>query len=185
MYDFLIPLLTGFACNWASAFTHFFSSRWGEGGGRLATFILRNILGIPLWVFGLILAYRKPAPLLFTPRPATTIMAWLLLLLGSVLMIWALALLGIRSFRPTGQDTLVCTGIYNFVRHPIYSGLLIDFIALALQRPAAPVLLACALGWAYANIQARCEELDLVRRIPPYRQYMAQVPRFFPRLRRR
>jgi protein-S-isoprenylcysteine O-methyltransferase Ste14 len=38
-------------------------------------------------------------------------------------------------------------------------------------------------GWLIA--QARLEELDLVKRLPAYREYMEQVPRFVPRLRKK
>jgi protein-S-isoprenylcysteine O-methyltransferase Ste14 len=44
------------------------------------------------------------------------------------------------------------------------------------------VLVACGLGVTWAAIQARLEEADLVRRMPQYRAYMAEVPGFVPRL---
>jgi len=185
MYLFLIPLLTGFAFNWASAFTHFCSHRLGERGGKLASFIMRNILGIPVWVYGMVLASRESTSRLFVPNLAAEVLGWLLIVIGTIPMVWGLLLLGLRSFRPTEQDTLVSNGLYNYIRHPIYSGLLIDFIALLLLRPTIPAVQACALGWGYVFIQARLEELDLVQRIPAYRQYMEQVPRFFPHLWRR
>jgi protein-S-isoprenylcysteine O-methyltransferase Ste14 len=96
-------------------------------------------------------------------------------------MVWALRRLGRRSYRPTGQDTLVSSGIYRHIRHPIYSGLLIEFVALALQRPTKPAITACALGWGYTYVQARLEEIDLQQRVLGYRVYMENVPRFFPR----
>ena len=185
MYFFLVPMLLGFVFNWASAFTHFFSQRLGERGGKLTSFILRNILGIPVWVYGLALASRESSSFLFIPNLTTKVLGWLLIIMGTILMVWALVLLGLRSFRPTEQDTLVSRGIYDYIRHPIYSGLLLDLIALSLMRPRIPVILASALGWGYVFIQARLEELDLVERLPAYRQYMQQVPRFFPRLRKR
>jgi len=182
MYFFLIPLLTGFAFNWASAFTHFYSGRLGERGGKLASFIMRNILGIPVWVYGLIRASRESTLPLFTPHLATEVLGWLLLIIGTIPMVLGLLSLGLRSFRPTEEDTLVSNGLFSNIRHPIYSGLLLDFIALPLLRPTIPAVLACTLGWGFVFIQARLEELDLVQRIPAYRQYMQQVPRFFPRL---
>ncbi len=41
-------IITGFALVGASAFTSTYSRLWGEKGGRWATIILRNLLGIPL-----------------------------------------------------------------------------------------------------------------------------------------
>src|SRR3989304_2719198 len=51
-YAFLFPLVLGFLLGGASAFTAAFSRRWGERRGQMATMILRNALGIPLWIFG-------------------------------------------------------------------------------------------------------------------------------------
>jgi protein-S-isoprenylcysteine O-methyltransferase Ste14 len=179
---FLIPLLAGFAFNWASAFTHGYSKWLGERAGTWVSFILRNILGIPVWVLGLAMALRESSPLLFTPSPATDVLSWTLFFIGTIPMVWGLMGLGLRSFRPTDRDTLVENGIYRRIRHPIYSGLLLDFLALPLLRPSRSVWLAGALGWAYVFVQARLEELDLAQRMPAYRLYMQQVPRFFPRL---
>lgn len=141
----------------ASAFTHFYSLRLGERSGKLASFTMRNILGIPVWVYGLILASRGSASPLFIPNLTTEVLGWVLLLTGTIPMVWGLLLLGLRSFRPTEQDTLVSNGLYNYIRHSIYSGLLIDFIVLPLLRPAIPAVLACALGWSFVFIQARLE----------------------------
>jgi protein-S-isoprenylcysteine O-methyltransferase Ste14 len=181
MYRFLIPLLIGFGFNWASAFTHYYSTRWGERAGRLASFVFRNILGIPVWVYGLALTARSSAAPVFKVSLVTQVLGWLLLVAGTIPMIGGLHSLGRRSFRPTERDTLVRSGIFKHIRHPIYSGLLIDFIALILLRPTKPALTACVLGWGYVFVQARLEEIDLRQRIPAYREYMRQVPRFFPR----
>jgi protein-S-isoprenylcysteine O-methyltransferase Ste14 len=182
MYIFLIPLLAGFIFNWASAFTHFYSKRWGERAGKMTSFIFRNILGIPVWVWGLALAVRASAVPLFNPSSFTKTLGWLLLVIATIPMIWGLFFLRLRAYRPTEHDTLVSGGIFKHIRHPIYSGLLIDFAAIILLRPATPVLIACVLGWGFVLIQARLEEIDLVKRIPAYREYMQEVPRFFPRL---
>ncbi len=182
MSIFLIPLLIGFLFNWASAFTDFYARRLGERGGRAATFVLRNILGIPVWVIGLILAFRKPAPHLYALNPAIQILGWVLIAIGLIPMIWGLALLGMRSFRPTSQDKLVIKSIYNHTRHPIYSGFLLIILSGAILHPTVPALVACGLCVGYVFVQARLEEVDLVRRIPSYRDYMSRIPRFFPRL---
>ncbi len=182
---FLIPLIIGFIFNWASAFTGFYTSKWGERRGRAATFIMRNILGIPVWVIGLILAVRQPSPLLFEPSPAIRWLAWLLAGLGVVPMVLALIRLRKRSYNPSSADTLVDTGIYGRIRHPIYTGVLLELASAAIGHPTSTTLIACGLCLIYVFVQARFEELDLLRRIPSYRDYMTRVPRFFPRLLRR
>jgi protein-S-isoprenylcysteine O-methyltransferase Ste14 len=182
---FLIPLLIGFTCNSVSAFTAFYSRRWGPRTGQLLSTILRNVLGLPVWVIGLALAIREPAPYLFVPGIAIEVAAWLLILTGCGLMIWALLSIRRQALMPSVQDKLICDGPYGYIRHPIYSGLLLEFLGLMLLQPTPPALLAGAIGLGWTLIQARLEELDLLQRLPAYRQYMDQVPRFVPRQRKR
>jgi protein-S-isoprenylcysteine O-methyltransferase Ste14 len=181
---FLVPLLTGFALNAASAFTSAYSRRWGERAGQVITAVLRNVLGIPVWTVGLILAVRAPSPALFAQGPFTDVAGWLLITAGSALQVWALAALRHKAAAPTVRDALVVRGPYAHIRHPIYAGLLLDFVAIVLVKPTQSAAIACALGAAWAILQARLEELDLLERMPRYREYMKQVPRFVPRLPR-
>jgi protein-S-isoprenylcysteine O-methyltransferase Ste14 len=185
VYGFLIPLLIGFAANLASASTTSLARRFGPRRGRWAGVILRDLLGIPLWATGIALAYSSPARPLYPPGPPTNVAGWLLLGSGSLVVLWALLAIGRRSYLPSTGDTLVRHGLYARIRHPIYTGVLLEFAGLVVLRPAAPTLLACGLGFVWAALQARAEELDLLRRLPAYRQYMRQVPRFIPNLRKR
>jgi len=182
---FLILLLLGFVLNWASAFTTVYSSRLGERRGQVVSAALRNVVGIPLWVLGLILAMRTSAPTLLAPNAVANAVGWLLIAAGSLLVTWALALLGLRTAAPSTRDTLVRRGPYAHVRHPIYDGVLCQFAGLALIQPTWPVMLSCLLGAGWAVVQARLEELDLLSRVPGYRDYANRVPRFIPRLWKR
>jgi len=185
MYGFLIPLLLGFVLNWASAFTAAYSRRWGEKGGQLASLFLRNVVGIPLWAVGLGLAARASSPMFFTPGLATEALSWFLIATGAMTILWALVALGWRATSPSVRDTLVARGPYAHVRHPLYDGVLLEFAGLVLLSPSRATVLACALGVGWVVVQARLEELDLLQRIPAYREYMERVPRFVPRLSRR
>lgn len=185
MLLFLVPLVLGFAFGVASAFTTAFSRRWGERRGQQITFVLRNVLAIPLWVFGLGLAVRTRSPALFGFAPVTELLGWLLLALGSVIQVLALFALRRRALMPSTRDTLVQHGLYAHIRHPIYAALLLEFAGLVLLRPTQAAALACAIGVGWVLIQARLEELDLLQRLPAYREYMKRVPRFLPRTRAR
>jgi protein-S-isoprenylcysteine O-methyltransferase Ste14 len=180
---FLIPLLLGFALDAASAFTTAFSHRWGERHGQRASVVLRNFLGIPLWVVGLGLAVRTRSPVVFSSALAAEVLGWLLLAGGSVIQVSALFALRWRAAAPSTRDTLVEHGPYAHIRHPIYAGLLLEFAGLVLVRPTQAAGLACIIGVAWVHIQARCEEMDLLQRLPAYREYMKRVPRFLPRTR--
>src|SRR3989304_1169398 len=93
-YAFLFPLVLGFVLGGAIAFTAAFSRRWGERRGQRATMILRNALGIPLWIFGYILAWRAAAPFLFAPGGAVPALGWLLIVVGAGPGIWGPLRLG-------------------------------------------------------------------------------------------
>jgi protein-S-isoprenylcysteine O-methyltransferase Ste14 len=109
-------------------------------------------------------------------------LGWLLLAIGVTVQLFAIAVLRLRAAKPSVDDALVARGVYAHIRHPIYAGLLLEFAALILVEPRQTVVLCAALGWAWVWAQARLEEVDLLQRMPAYREYMKQVPRFFPRL---
>ena len=181
---FLIPLLLGFALAGASAFTAAYSRWWGERGGQTASSILRNFLGIPLWMLGLMMAWLLPSRFVLGPAKGSAVLAWLLIIVGSIPVVWGHLALGWRTHFPSTRDTLVRDGLYGRVRHPIYAGGMLVFIGLALLKPTSAFLLACAGGFVWLIAQARLEEIDLVRRLPGYREYMKEVPRLVPRLRK-
>ncbi len=183
MFFFLIPLLLGFTLNVASAFTTAWSRRWGERRGRQVTALLRNVLGIPVWVVGLALAIRTPSPALFPASPVAGIAGWVLLVAGCSVIGLALAVLRSKAAAPSTSDALVERGLYRRVRHPIHAGMFLVWIALPLMHPRAAVGLACAIGICWTLAQTRAEELDLLQRLPAYADYMRRVPRFLPRPR--
>jgi len=81
---------------------------------------------------------------------------------------------------PAERATLKTTGLYRFVRHPLYAGLL----ALVLGRTVSSgSWTKAALGAAlFALIlgKARWEEQMLRQRYPEYAEYAARTPRFIP-----
>ena len=74
-------------------------------------------------------------------------------------------------------------GLYAHIRHPLYSGMILELVGLFLWIPTLTVLMACMLGVVWVMIQARLEEMDLVKRLPAYREYMQRVPRFMPKFK--
>ena len=177
-------IIIGFALVGASAFTSAYSRRWGEKGGQWATIILRNLLGIPLWVTGFVLAWLEPSPFLANPNRALKLIGSFLIISGAIPFIRGHIELGWRTHMPSVKDTLVRHGLYAYVRHPIYAGGFVVLAGLALIRPTSAFVSACILGFIWLIVQARLEEIDLLERMPDYKDYMKQVPRFLPRFRR-
>lgn len=180
MYLFLVPLLIGFILAGASAFTAAYSRRWGEYGGKLATSLLRNVLGIPLFMIGLILAWRAPALWLFAPGAVSTGLGWLLVAAGTIPVIVGHWQLGWITHMPAVSDTLMSRGLYAYVRHPIYAGSFLFFVGLVFLRPTLTWLSACILSMVFFAVMAKLEEIDLLQRMPEYREYRERVPRFIP-----
>lgn len=86
---------------------------------------------------------------------------------------------------PKEHGRLVTAGAYRYVRHPIYSGLLLAVLGLGL-RSGSWGTAAVALGTAlFFLLKAAWEERLLRRRYPGYAAYAARVPRFVPRIRGR
>jgi protein-S-isoprenylcysteine O-methyltransferase Ste14 len=139
-------------------------------------------LGIPLYFLGLVLAWRSPEPLLADPGGVGLGLGWLLICAGAVPVALGHWQLGFATHLPSQGDTLMERGLYAQVRHPIYAGGLAIFAGLALLRPTAPWLLACALAALFMVVQARLEEIDLMQRMPAYRAYRTRVPAWLPRV---
>jgi len=78
--------------------------------------------------------------------------------------------------------SLVTTGLYGFVRHPQYSGLLLVTIGLLVQWPTIiTALMWPVLAFAYYRL-AKKEEDDMEREFgDAYRKYRDKVPMFIPR----
>ena len=185
MFFFLVPLVLGFACNLASAFTTAFSRRWGERRGSIVTVILRDVLGIPVWAIGFVVAIRTPSLTLIGSSVFTDVVGWLVIGVGAAIIVVALVTIRLHAAVPSTGDPLVHTGIYAYVRHPIHAGTFLEFTGLFLIRPTLAVASACALGVVWVLLQTRFEELDLLQRMPSYREYMTRVPRFLPRFQKR
>jgi protein-S-isoprenylcysteine O-methyltransferase Ste14 len=149
----------------------------------MVTVLLRDVLGIPIWGIGYVLAVRTPTPILFVSTIVTKAAGWLMITAGGAIVLVALATIQLRAAKPSVRDTLVQSGIYAHVRHPIHTGAFLEFMGLFLIAPTLTVALACALGVIWVLVQTRLEEIDLLRRLPNYRDYMNAVPRFLPHFR--
>lgn len=130
------------------------------------------------------------AALALTPRgslwPAETGVVVVAVLLGVAGVGIALAgLLGLGSALtpspiPRQGGTLVTSGIYGVVRHPIYTGIVVAASALALIGASWWHLALFVALVVLLEAKARWEERMLLSRYPEYRDYSARVGRFLP-----
>ena len=81
---------------------------------------------------------------------------------------------------PKDNAELIQTGLYRFVRHPIYFGVLLAALAWLFIFPGVYVL-AYAIGLFFLfDLKASREEIWLVGRFPAYRAYQAKVKKLIP-----
>jgi protein-S-isoprenylcysteine O-methyltransferase Ste14 len=111
---------------------------------------------------------------------------------GFVLLIGGLAVfgLGIAALgsslsplpAPISTGVLVRRGIYRFMRHPIYTGLVLAAVGGAIYA-VSPLALGLALVLAVIlDLKSRREEEWLRERYPAYGSYAARTKRFIPGL---
>ncbi len=82
---------------------------------------------------------------------------------------------------PTERGTLTTEGLYRFVRHPIYTGVLAIVVGLTIRSGSVLSLIIAVLAVAFFNAKAAWEEQRLVETYPGYEAYAARTPRFVPR----
>lgn len=106
---------------------------------------------------------------------------------GGLLAERALAHLG-RNTTPTAlprpDATLVTSGPYRYVRHPLYTSGMLSLPGFALLTGSWPVAAGGFLALLTLAVRTRREERLLVERFgDAYRTYAARTPRYLPRIR--
>ena len=81
---------------------------------------------------------------------------------------------------PKDNAVLIQNGLYQFVRHPIYFGVLLAALSWLLIFPGLYILIYAIGLFFLFDIKARREEVWLVERFPDYRDYQRRVKKLIP-----
>ncbi len=137
-----------------------------------------SVVVAQLTAFSLLVFLSDPRAVIADPYLVAIVSVGMILLVGSRLM------LGSQSYsplsRPRNSSVFRDQGIYGYIRHPIYLGLMTVGLAFLLVRPTLGVVLAYALVLLVTNIRADLEEGLLEERYPEYRAYKERTKRFIP-----
>ncbi len=120
------------------------------------------------------------------------IVSWLLLTVAIVPVVWGVVLLGrfgrsrpitrgAPEFEWENTGVLVTTGIYRYIRHPMYSSLLFLTWGTLLKSVSPTALALAAQATIAVTATAKAEETENVARFGhEYRDYMTRTRRFVP-----
>lgn len=111
---------------------------------------------------------------------------------GMVLLIMGLAVILISWYQirksltpfptPLSRGKLLTYGIYRYVRHPMYSGIMLGLSGYALYAADGGKLMMTGVLTILFYFKSRYEERMLMERYPEYKDYRERAGRFFPRL---
>ncbi len=105
-------------------------------------------------------------------------------LTGLSLIVLATVNLGLKSYSifpsPSKSNRLVTWGIYRFIRHPYYTGLVLTGIAFLLSKFSLFLLVLFVLFVLIHKIKADWEEELLTKIYPKYQNYKKKTKKFIP-----
>lgn len=142
--------------------------------------------------FGGLLAYLVwPPALAFTLVPVPVALRWAGVAIGALGAIgawWVFRTLGAnvtRTVRTRANATLVTTGPYRFIRHPLYTTAAIVFCALSLLTRSWWFAAWIVPAFLLLAIRTKQEEQHLEARFgDAWQAYASQTGRFLPKLTR-
>jgi protein-S-isoprenylcysteine O-methyltransferase Ste14 len=120
--------------------------------------------------------------------PVVAVVCTALAVVGVAIMVVGASALGrglTATPLPNEHAQLRTGGLYRFVRHPIYTGLLLTMASFTVASGSVFRLLVLGVLVLLLTMKARWEERRLARRFEGYAAYAARTPRFVPvRVRR-
>ena len=142
------------------------------------------------WLF-VAIQFTLLAVMVFYPRdrawvPTAAMRTVGMLFMGAAvgLGLWAALYLGrglTASPLPNGATDLVTRGPYQFVRHPMYTSVILLGIGMTIRSGSSIVAVAFVALIVLFAVKSRWEELHLADTFPGYPRYMASTGRFVPR----
>ncbi|MBB3204847.1 protein-S-isoprenylcysteine O-methyltransferase Ste14 [Rhodopirellula rubra] len=113
-----------------------------------------------------------------SPTAITSIIA------GALLGVWAWVSFGLKKITVMPElksdAELVTAGPYRFIRHPMYTAVVLFCFGFLLTSPSMWKVATWILLIAVVSAKARIEESFLCKRFPQYPDYIKRTGRFIP-----
>jgi protein-S-isoprenylcysteine O-methyltransferase Ste14 len=181
--QFALPVLwIAWLLVWFVASLNIKPARWREsiGSGLLHR--------VPLLFTALLLALRRQLPSLLTERflpagPAYDMLGIIMVAFGLGFAVWARWHLGSNwsgAVTLKQDHSLIRTGPYRYVRHPIYSGLLLALLGTAVTLGEWRGLVAFVLAFLAFAYKSRVEEARMRETFPDYASYSRETAALIP-----
>lgn len=160
-------------------------------GGSYKWYRLLYTLFSGLLFFGIFLYSAAIEPkFLLRPTELTAYLGYMFAAFGTIILMKSFKHLSLKKFaglRPhddlVSVDPIVVEGVYKWVRHPIYSGLLLVFMGYFFFQPQLTSLVHFLMLLAYLPFGIRWEEKKLMEVYgEKYKAYKEDVPALFPRV---
>lgn len=107
---------------------------------------------------------------------------WIIVLGGLLIILALLQLNKNLSPFPTPKDTttLLQNGLYKYMRHPIYTGIILFFTGFSLYQNSFYKLGISLLLVVLFHFKSNYEEQRLEQKFPKYKLYKNKTGKFFP-----
>lgn len=127
-----------------------------------------------------------PVSRLFQPNSSSAIVGLILLAAGILIFVWAVVSLSLKNLtampEPVQNGKLVERGPYEYVRHPMYTALIVSSLGAVIGHgsvlKAIFLLLLVVVLW----VKIQREEGFLIVKYPGYACYTARTKKLLPRL---
>jgi protein-S-isoprenylcysteine O-methyltransferase Ste14 len=135
--------------------------------------------------FFLFFLFLFPTKFLFKVAAFLQIPSLILSILGFIIVLIALFDLdkNLTAFpTPKNNSVLITSGLYKYLRHPIYTGILLTVFGYSIYSASIPRLIISLLLLILFYFKTNYEEYKLSQKYPDYSAYKARTGRFIPNL---
>lgn len=156
-------------------------------GIPLTIYLLAPVLDLPAWFFGLNESHLWAFALQYWGLMPLHVAVYLVMVVSVAFIALGVSLLAVGwATVHRGRGALVTSGIYRYLRHPQYLGLILIVLGFNIQWPTLPTLVMGPILIVMYVWLARREDEELASVFgEEYLEYAARTSAFLPRARRR